>query len=306
MTTEITQLAPGLLRLRAANPSPMTFSGTNSYLLRGLPISDVHDPQTSTGVALIDPGPEDHQHAEAILRALLPNERISHIFVTHAHLDHSPLARPLAQQTGAKVYGFGPASAGRSAVMARLAATANPGGGEGVDHAFRPDITLRDGETVHGDGWSLTALHTPGHFCNHMSFVWGDAIFSGDHIMGWSSTLISPPDGDLADYYSSLEKTAARGPRILYPGHGEPVPQPLALIAQQRAHREARTAQILDTLKQGPMSAESIARQIYTEIPAKLLPAATRNTLAHLIDLTIKNKISHAEPLQILSEFRLS
>lgn len=303
MTTEIVELTDGLLRLRAPNPGPMTFSGTNSYLLRG---GSNHGLSLPRGVAVIDPGPEDAAHLDAILGALTPYERITHIFVTHAHLDHSPLARPLARATGAKIYAFGSATAGRSAVMARLAAEANPGGGEGVDAGFLPDITLQDGETVTGDGWSLTALHTPGHFCNHMSFAWGDALFSGDHIMGWSSTLISPPDGDLGDYYASLAKIEALAPKILYPGHGDPVSDPLALIAKQRAHREARTAQILDALTQGPLSAESIARRIYTEIPAKLLPAATRNTLAHLIDLTIKNKISHAKPLQILSEFRLS
>ncbi|WP_376873375.1 MBL fold metallo-hydrolase [Albirhodobacter sp. R86504] len=305
MTTQIDELADGLIRLRAPNAGPMTFSGTNSYLIgRG----------SGSKLALIDPGPEitspaGKLHFNAILGALHAHERISHIFVTHAHRDHSPLARPLAEATGAEIFAFGNAKAGRSATMRMLATQADHidiGGGEGVDHAFEPDVVMADGAHIASDGWGLTALHTPGHFCNHLCFAWNGAIFSGDHVMGWSSTLISPPDGDLADYYSSLDKIEALSPVILYPGHGDPVDAPVALIRKQRAHRETRTRQILAALQDGPATAELLAKRLYAEIPPQILAAATRNTLAHLIDLALKNKISHQKPLHLLTEFQLT
>lgn len=179
------------------------------------------------------------------------------------------------------------------------------GGGEGVDQDFTPDITLICGDTIRAETWALTALHTPGHFCNHLSFLMNDIAFTGDHIMGWSSTLISPPDGDLADYFASLDRVQAAAPRLCYPGHGDPITAPLEKIAELRAHRELRSQQILDALNDGPATATMLAHRLYTTIPAPLLPAATRNTLAHLIDLASKNKISYAEPLQTLTEFCL-
>ena len=297
--TEIIPLARNILRLRAPNPGPMTFTGTNTYLIG------------EGARAVIDPGPNDPAHLAEILNALPPGDTISHIFVTHAHLDHSPLARPLAEATGAKVYAFGLATAGRSAIMQRLADDQmsrkdnSLGGGEGVDKAFRPDITLACGDTISAPTWALTAIHTPGHFCNHLSFQMGDIVFTGDHIMGWSSTLISPPDGDLADYYASLDRIKTAAPRLCYPGHGEPIDDPLTKINELRAHRDMRSQQILDALRDGPATAITIASRLYTAIPPALLPAATRNTLAHLIDLASKNKISHKDSLQILTEFNL-
>ena len=297
--TEITSLAPGILRLRAPNSGPMTFTGTNTYMIG------------AGARAVIDPGPTDSAHMDAILGVLEEGETISHIFVTHAHRDHSPLAAPLAKRTGAKIYAFGTAQAGRSDIMRRLAeeqkarSDTTLGGGEGVDESFEPDVILACGDTVTAPSWSLTALHTPGHFCNHLTFLMGDIAFTGDHIMGWSSTLISPPDGDLADYFASLARVEAAAPRLCYPGHGEPITSPTTKIAELRAHRELRSRQILDALRDGPATANSLAARLYTTIPPKLLPAATRNTLAHLIDLASKNKISHAEPLQTLTEFRL-
>lgn len=288
------QMQPGLRRIVAPNPSPMTFRGTCSYVIG------------AGDVALVDPGPADPAHIAAILEGLAPGERVSHILVTHAHLDHSPGARLLSEATGAPVFAFGPPEAGRSPIMARLAAEGLAGGGEGVDHGFRPDLLLADGEVLsHGD-WQVTALHTPGHFCNHLSFVLGDAVLTGDVVMGWSSTLISPPDGDLGDYYRSLARLEALSPRILYPGHGDPVEAPLALIGEQRAHRETRTRQILEALRAGPAPLKLLSRAIYTETPPALLPAADRNVFAHLIEMTQQSLVRATPELHSEALFSLT
>ena len=271
------RLAPGLRVVLAPNPSPMTLHGTNSYILG------------EGEVAVIDPGPAGPGHLRALLDALAPGERVSHILVTQAHLDHAPRARPLAAATGAPVLAFGPATAGRSAAMERLAAAGSIAGGEGVDIGFAPDDTLADGAEVAGRDWTLRAVHTPGHMGNHLSFLWGDAVFAGDHVMGWSTSIISPPDGDMGAYMASLDRLAALRPRRLYPGHGDPVGDPARRIAELAAHRRAREAAILAGLSEGPADAMSLARAIYRDTPAPLLPAAARNVLAHLIDLAERN-----------------
>ncbi|MGB8621685.1 MAG: MBL fold metallo-hydrolase, partial [Paracoccaceae bacterium] len=213
---------PGLRLVLAPNPSPMTYWGTNTYLL-------------GTGyVAVIDPGPASDAHLEAILGALAPGERISHILVTHSHVDHSTLAPALSCATGAPVLAFGDSAAGR---RADLAALTGLGGGEGVDRAFSPDERLADGDIVRGQGWSVTALWTPGHMGNHMCFAWGEALFTGDHVMGWASSMVSPPDGDLTAFMTSLERLATRRDRIFYPAHGAPVRDPAARLAELIAHR---------------------------------------------------------------------
>ncbi|HEX9857984.1 MAG TPA: MBL fold metallo-hydrolase, partial [Paracoccaceae bacterium] len=276
-------LEPALRRILAANPSPMTHWGTNTFLI-------------GTGeVAVIDPGPALPDHLNAILRALAPGERISHILVTHAHLDHSPLARPLAQATGAPVLGFGPAEAGRSPLMQRLAALGETGGGEGVDRDFAPDIALADGALIRGPGWELQALHTPGHFAGHLCFAWGARLFSGDHAMGWASSLVSPPDGDMGAYMASLERLAQRRWQVMHPAHGAPVADPAARLAALAAHRREREAAILTALAQGPATLPRLTAAIYADTPPALLPAAARNLFAHLIDLAQRNLIT-AQP----------
>lgn len=257
--------------IRADNPSPLTGPGTNSFLIG------------TDEVAVIDPGPDDPAHVAAILEAA--EGRISHILVTHPHLDHSAAVPRLAAATGAPVMAFGTAEAGRSPPMQRLAEAGAVGGGEGADAAFRPDVTLADGDVLRGAGWEITAVHTPGHMGSHLSFRLGDAVLCGDLVMGWATTLISPPDGDLVDYLRSLERLALLAPHVLYPAHGDPVTDPLPRLAELAAHRRARTAQILTALDAAPGPAEALAARIYTEIPAALLPAATRNVLAHLVAL---------------------
>lgn len=267
-------LEPGLRRVLAPNPSPMTFRGTNTYLLG------------EGEVAVIDPGPASGAHLAAIMGALAPGETVSHILVTHSHVDHSLLAPELARATGAPVLAFGDSAAGQNP---RLAALGGLGGGEGVDRAFRPDAALRDGDRLDGRGWSLTALWTPGHMANHLSFAWNDAVFTGDHVMGWATSMVSPPEGDLTAFMASLARLAGRNDRVFYPAHGAPVADPEARLADLTRHRRAREAQIRDALAAGPATPEALAAAIYIDIPPALLPAATRNVLAHLIDLEARN-----------------
>lgn len=267
------RLAPGLCVVTAPNPGPMTFKGTRSYILGG------------SEVALIDPGPADPRHLAA-LEAALQGRRLAAILVTHAHLDHSEGARALQVRLGGAMLGFGERAAARSPTIAALAAAGGLGGGEGIDPDFVPDRRLHDEACIAGPGWSLRALHTPGHLGDHLCFHWieGNAIFSGDILMGWSTTLISPPDGDLAAYRASL--TRLRGlSAVLYPGHGPPVSRPDALIDRHLAHREAREAQILALLGHGPARLDAVVATIYAGLDQALRPAAARNVLAHLIDL---------------------
>lgn len=285
------QIVPGLRRILAPNPSPMTFRGTNTYIVG------------QTDLAVIDPGPDNAAHLAAILAACGPGQRITHILVTHAHVDHSPLARALARATGAPVLAYGDAQAGRSTVMEGLAQAGLAGGGEGVDAGFAPDECLADGATVTGPDWSLQAIWTPGHFGNHLCLAMGDILFTGDLVMGWASSLVSPPDGDLTDFMASCRRLRARADRLYLPGHGAPVTDPAARIDWLIAHREAREAAILDALQAAPATAETLARQIYTETPAMLLPAAARNVFAHLVDLTGKNIITPEGQLSWTARF---
>ncbi|GGH40269.1 Glyoxylase, beta-lactamase superfamily II [Cribrihabitans marinus] len=286
------RLEPRLRRILAPNPSPMTFRGTNTYLVG------------DRDLAVIDPGPEDPAHLAAILSALEPGQSVSHIIVTHSHLDHSPLARPLAARTGAQVLAFGGPEAGRSAVMRRLAATGLSGGGEGVDLGFAPDATVADGDDIDGDGWTLEVLHTPGHLGNHIALAWEGACFSGDHVMGWASSLVSPPDGDLTDFMASCRRLRARDWRVFHPGHGAPVTDAAARLDWLIGHRLSREAAILEALADGPADAATLTARIYTETPAALLPAARRNVIAHLVDLKMKNRVVPTDDLTADAQFR--
>ncbi len=280
---------PGLRLVLCRNPSPMTLHGTNTFLL-------------GTGdVAVIDPGPDDPRHLAAIRAALGSGEKISHIFVTHAHLDHSPLSRSLSRLTGAPVLAFGDAEAGRSPIMKSLAAAGLIRGGEGVDIAFRPDITLPDGAMVEGSDWSLRAIHTPGHFCNHLSFATrlngSDAILTGDHVMGWSSSLVSPPDGDMGAYMQSLHRLANEHAQRYYPAHGAPIDAPARRLEELRGHRLKREAQIRAALSDAPANIPTLTRGVYHDTAPALIPAAERNVLAHLIDLTERNVAASDGPI---------
>lgn len=266
------QLAPKLRLVLAPNPSPMTERGTNTYLIG------------QGEIAVLDPGPMDTAHMEAILGALQDGETITTILVSHAHKDHSPLARPLAEATGAPILAFGDAQAGRSARMSALQDT-EIGGGEGIDLEFAPDRILHHGEDIRVGSETLRALHTPGHLGNHLCFEWNDCVFTADHVMSWAPSLVSPPDGDLTDFMTSLDTLEALGPKRYYPGHGAPIPDGLSRTRELRAHRLMREAAILEAMRHGASTPWAITKQVYTDVRPELLSAAARNVLAHLIDL---------------------
>ena len=276
---QVQWIEPGLRCVLAPNPSPMTHWGTNTYLLgRG-------------SVAVIDPGPALPAHQAAILAALQPGERITHILVTHAHLDHSPLAAPLAEVTGAKVLAFGPARHGLSPRMAGLEGLE---GGEGLDLTFAPHHRLEDGDRVEADDWAVTALHTPGHLAGHLCFAWGDRLFTGDHVMGWAPSLVSPPEGDMTDYLASLHRLTQTTWARFYPAHGAAVTDPADRLAALLSHRRMREAAILEALHH-PADLETLLRQVYAATPTPLIPAARRNLLAHLVDLVHRKEIIHSQ-----------
>jgi glyoxylase-like metal-dependent hydrolase (beta-lactamase superfamily II) len=258
-------------RVLAPNPSAMTAQGTNTWIVgRG-------------AVAVIDPGPDDARHLEAILSALEPGERVSHILVTHAHRDHSGLAPALAARTGAPVLAFGGATDGMRPTMAARGLTGD--GGEGIDAGFAPDLRLGDGAVVEGSGWRLEALHTPGHLGNHLCFAMDDLCFTGDHVMGWSTSIVSPPEGDMTAYMASLAELARRRWSAFLPGHGPDVADPAQRLAELAGHRRQRERDILSALEDGPADAGGIALRLYTATPPALMRAAERNVLAHLLDL---------------------
>lgn len=264
-------------RVRANNASAMTGTGTNSYVIG------------QGAVAVLDPGPDDPAHLAALLSALAPGETVGAILVSHAHLDHTALAPRLKAATGAAIYAFGEADDGRSPLMQRLVKDGLRGGGEGVDLSFSPDHRLTDGACLTIGSATIEAIHTPGHMGGHLCFALDDTLFSGDHAMGWASSLISPPDGDMGAYMASLEKLARRQWLRMLPGHGEAVDKPAERLADLAAHRRLRESEVLAELARNSGTASELASRIYRDTPALLLPAAARNILAHLIDLSERN-----------------
>jgi glyoxylase-like metal-dependent hydrolase (beta-lactamase superfamily II) len=257
-------LEPRVVRVLAPNASPYTYTGTQTYLVG------------TTDLAVIDPGPEDATHLQAILAALAGRPLIA-IVITHTHRDHSPGARALKAATGAPIVGCAALVIDDDGVRADAA----------FDHQYAPDRVLADGESVGGADWTLTAIATPGHTSNHLCFALEEsgAVFSGDHVMGWSTSIVSPPDGDMGDYVRSLEKLQAREDRIYYPGHGDPVDNPKRLVRGMIGHRKQREGQILRLLRDEPRTIPDMVGRMYVGIDPRLFPAAERSVLAHLIDL---------------------
>jgi glyoxylase-like metal-dependent hydrolase (beta-lactamase superfamily II) len=281
----VDQVSPLIRRVVAENPGPFTFTGTGTYIVgRG-------------EVAVIDPGPDLPAHLDALLAAV-KGERVSHVLVTHTHADHSPLARPFASAVGARIFAARPPGAsGHEAPVE-----------EAHDQDFRPDVVLEGGEPLEGPGWTLEALATPGHASNHMAFVFKEenALFSGDHVMGWSTTVVAPPDGDMGAYYRSLDAVAARGFSTLWPTHGPPVREPAPFLAAYKAHRLARERQILDRLTTGEASIAEIVPDLYAEVDRRLWPAAGRSVLAHLLYLRAQGLIEASPGPGALARFRIA
>jgi glyoxylase-like metal-dependent hydrolase (beta-lactamase superfamily II) len=280
------QVSPRIRRVIARNPGPFTFVGTGTYLVG------------SGEVAVIDPGPADDAHLEALLRATA-GERVTHIVVTHSHADHSPLARPLQDRTGAPVYGL-PALSAHQPLGVRVE--------EGEDEVFRPDVEVHDGQLIRGSDWTLEALLTPGHAANHVAYALleENALFPGDHVMGWSTTVIVPPEGDMGDYLASLDKVRARRFDILWPTHGPPVTEPGPFLDAYRAHRLDREAQILDQLAAGATRIRTMVPKLYATVDQRLWPAAAQSVLAHLIHLTRSGRVLTAGAPALDSDYRLA
>lgn len=272
------QVSPLIRRLVANNPGPFTFTGTGVYIIG------------HGEVAVIDPGPDDPEHVDALLRAV-EGERVSHIFVTHRHMDHSPAAYPLARRTGAKVHASMVPSKPSECDTLRLEA--------GDDCGFEPEIDVRDGDCFSGPGWTIEAVSTPGHTANHMAYALREenALFPGDHVMGWSTTIIGPPDGDMTAYLKSLEKVRARNFATLWPTHGPPITEnPSAFVQAYLDHRLEREAQIVAQMKSGKTLIKDMVTEIYTDVDKRLHPAACHSVLAHMIRLVELKRVQSLGP----------
>src|SRR5579863_1541651 len=278
-------VAPGVRRIIAHNPGPFTFRGTGTYVVG------------EGEVAVIDPGPDLAEHVAALL-ASLAAERVSHILVTHTHRDHSPAAKPLQAATGAPTYGFGPHAGGQRG---------EAGSEAGGDWDFVPDVVVHDGDEIAGGNWRFAAVHTPGHTSNHLCFALPDAglLFSGDHVMGWSTSVIAPPDGDMAAYMASLDKLLSRRDAVYWPTHGPAIAEPERHVRAFVAHRREREAGIIDCLKSGVETVDAMVGRLYLGLNPSLRRAAGRSVLAHLIDLMARDIVASDGPATVEAHYRL-
>lgn len=271
----VDEVAPGVRRVMCNNPGPFTFKGTVSYIIgRGK-------------VAIVDPGPDDPAHIGALLDAVR-NETVTHIFVTHTHRDHSPAVPAIKHATGATVYAEGIHRAARPLHIGEL----NPLDSSG-DRDFVPDVYLRDGEVVEGDGWAVEAVTTPGHCANHMAYVLKgeNSLFVGDHVMAWATSIVAPPDGAMSDYMASLRKLAARPEQLYFPGHGPVVPEATRFVNYLILHRKAREDSILYRLGKGETDIPTIVRAIYIGLDPRLTGAAGLSVLAHMEELVARGVV---------------
>ena len=280
------RLTPLIRRVVANNPGPFTYLGTGTYIIG------------NGEVAVIDPGPDMDDHLQAILAATA-GERITHIFVTHNHLDHSPLARPLAAISGATIYACAQQGVPTDPEI-RLEA--------GDDRVFTPDVGLCDGGVFNGGDWTMEAIPTPGHTSNHICYALleENALFSGDHIMGWSTTVISPPDGDMGDYFASLDRVKARNFTTLWPTHGPPITEPGPFVQAYIDHRRGREAQIVAALASGFTRIKPMVAELYQAVDVRLHPAAAHSVMAHMIQLVKEGRVLCAGEPGLDTEYRLA
>ena len=278
------RVAPGIRRIVARNPGPFTFRGTGTYV--------VGDGE----VAVIDPGPDLDEHVASLL-AGLAGEQITHILITHTHRDHSPAAAAVKAASGATTWGFGPHAGGRRG---------DPAVEEGGDWDFAPDVRVRDGDSIAGKGWRFEAVHTPGHTSNHLCFALPESgvLFSGDHVMGWSTSVIAPPDGDMSAYMASLDKLLGRRDAVYWPTHGPAITEPQDHVRAFIAHRREREAGILECLDAGAERVEAIVDKLYLGLEPGLRRAAGRSVHAHLLDLAARGIVDSDGPATIEARYR--
>ena len=267
------QLSPLVQRVIADNPGPFTYTGTGVFIIG------------ETSVCVIDPGPKTKSHAAALDKALA-GRTVSHILLTHHHADHSPLAHPLAEAHGCKAYG--------RSVQQPLSDNKEVKLEAGYDPTFKPDIEIQDGQILRGEGWTIEALHTPGHTSNHICFALEEekTLFSGDHIMGWSTSVVVPPDGHMGDYLKSLRKVYDQHYEIIRPTHGPAITDVDKFVEAYMQHREEREVQILNTIKSGVSDIFDIVETLYTHVDKRLYPAAAQSVLSHIIHLREKGMIT--------------
>jgi glyoxylase-like metal-dependent hydrolase (beta-lactamase superfamily II) len=286
---KVEEVVPGVRRLLVNNPSPFTFKGTLTYIVgRGQ-------------VAIIDPGPLDEAHIAALLDAVR-GETVTHIFVTHTHRDHSPATPRIKAATGAQVLAEGPHRAARPLNVGEA-----PRLDASNDTGFQPDRVLADGEVVTGNGFTIEAITTPGHTANHMAFAFkeGNLVFSGDHVMAWSTPIVAPPDGAMSDYMASLQKLARRTEPIYLPGHGGVVREAPSFVQHYIRHRQGREASILHRLGKGEADIPTIVRAIYIGLDPRLIKAAGLSVLAHLEDLATRGVVVTDGAPSIAGSYRL-
>lgn len=264
------RLSPLVRRVLAHNPSPFTFTGTGTYIVG------------NGTVAIVDPGPADEAHLDAVARAVA-GETVSHHVITHTHMDHSPGAAPLKARLGGLIVGCAPLTLSDD----------GPRADAGFDPAYAPDAVLADGEAIGGPGWTLRALHTPGHTSNHLCYALEEeaVLFTGDHVMGWSTTIVSPPDGDMADYMRSLDLLVKRDDMTYFPAHGPPIEKPQRHVRAMITHRRMREQQILRQLGKGDGHIPAMVEAMYQGTDPRLFPAAGRSVLAHLVDLEARGMV---------------
>lgn len=287
------RLSPLVRRVMAHNPGPFTFTGTGTYIVG------------RDRLAVIDPGPDLPAHVEALLAAVA-GATVTHILVTHTHLDHSPAAAALKRATGARTYGFGPHGSGRAEDRAGIARVTEGVTEEGGDHAFAPDVAVRDGDTLDGPDWHLAAVETPGHTSNHVCYALAEeqTLFTGDHVMGWSTSVIAPPDGDMSAYIRSLHKLLVRHDTLYWPTHGPSIDDPKPFVQAFIAHRHERRDAIMQRVAAGDGTIDAIVRSVYVGLDPRLLDAAGRSVLAHLVELVETGRVHCDGPPRLDADFR--
>ena len=273
------KLQDGLIRLTAPNPSPMTYRGTNTYILG------------KKELVIIDPGPNSKSHLHNLIETIPPKSKVTHILITHSHLDHSELAPDLSRILDAPTFAFGKALDGQSKQMNNIVKMGLKNEPIGVDHSFKPDYFLKDQEKLVSSEWEIIAHHTPGHLSNHICYQYFDYLFTGDHIMDWSTSVISSPEGDISQFMNSCKKLCKLNWEKFYPGHGFPVESPNKRLIELMHHRMTREAEIINILRETEATISQITKSVYFDINKNLITVASRNVKAHLIDLIIKKQV---------------